>query len=204
MDSQEKEVEQKDKPKKKRKLYQVNRLLALERAKLAYFRGSTAPQIQEWYGIPKATVEYHIQGRPSQRNKKVKFGGDWKRERSEWIKKATARALAGTAKDLKEVARLGVNILRLQFLAYLRESQSGQKLGIKDLKLVSDVFANLDRAQRLDEGKPTSHSLNEYVDSSPEQIQNEIKQWLKEIGDVDPMIDYGDESPTGSEEPPVH
>jgi hypothetical protein len=79
------------------------------------------------------------------------------------------------SKDATDIMKKGAYIINLFMDKVIKR---GEDLDAKEVKLTSDILANLHRIKQLEEGKPTDISV--YEKMSPDEAMAYLKQMQKE------------------------
>lgn len=104
---------------------------------------------------------------------------------------------------MEKIVGLSTEVL-IKFLT--RQLARETEITSKDAKLVSDIIANVDRIDRLQNGEPTDIKKFEHL--TPEEVKDQVKLIMEDLALNDPMMEFiGEESiyrPTGSKKPLVN
>jgi len=156
--------------------YPENKRAALRHAKLLYFMYHQPGDIQAFLEIPQDNFKYHL----------YKKKTNWKTEREKNganIFKDAQRTMI--SEDYEEIVGLSIQVLKRGLQAILARED---EVGVKELKLISDVTANYHRMKQVEKGEPSD--IKRYESMTPEQIKEETRKILQEVQDEDPLSQY--------------
>jgi hypothetical protein len=95
------------------------------------------------------------------------------------------------AKDATDIMKKGMHVISLYFDRVIKR---GTEVDAKDVKLSSDILANLHRIKQLEEGKPTD--ITHYEKMTPEEAMDYLRKMQKETAEKHEMSMFAEDSET--------
>lgn len=141
-----------------------------------YFKEYTYEQIFLKTGVPPSVFNH----------RQVQWAKLKSRLDEKYLIKLRARVLS---KDATDIMKKGTQIIGLFFDRVIKR---GTEVDAKDVKLTSDILANLHRIKQLEEGKPTDISV--YENMTPEQAQAYLKSIQKAQSESHDMSMFGEDN----------
>jgi hypothetical protein len=142
-------------------------------AKELYYRGLSLPEVSEATEISAKDL-----------NALVYSTGGWKDTRSAFFRETWKHIENAALEDVQQVVGMTTEFIKRNLERYMTQDI---EVGIKELKLLSDITANFDRFARLDLGKPTNHVLQQVQGQSLNELLQQTREALVKIQKSDPM-----------------